>query len=293
MKNKIIFLLSIIFIFVIICFSFGEVVHDYMPNYIDYFKIEKYCPGDHEVCQSFQTEEDVKQYLKEKDPRKRLDVITLSDYVINTRPFAFLILLLPFIVIIHVISQAHDEVYSNYSKNKLKKMKLKDFMKQYILVAAKSALLVSLTYFFIFFISCVITGFHFEFKSFRFDYFFIDWFVLAFIQYLLYFGYSLIGILASFLHKNKIVCSVIGCLYLIVVFAIYTVFGAVVVRDALRISFGTDNYFDLLGNYWSFNHSMNIFWSFAVIISFILIISRLLCTNKSRTRKKKIERVLV
>ena len=282
MKNKIIFLLSIVVVLLIVCLSFGEVVHDYMPNYIDYFKIEKYCPGKNEICQSFQTEEDVKQYLKEKDPRKKFDVISLASYVVETsQNFGLLVFLLPFLVIANVILKIHDEISSGYIKNKLNRMSYKDVMKEYFLVALKSSLLVVFAYLFIFLISCIITGFNFHVvknmqldpknQTFKYQHFIIYSTMLIVLQYLLFFGYSLIGIIMSFVSKNKIISVVLGYVYFVILCIGYLLFGAVVIRDTFGFQYGISNPFNLIGNYWFLDDLTNPIASVAVVISIILL----------------------
>ena len=282
MKNKMVFIFSVIIVFSIVCMSFFEVVNDYIPNYIEYYKIEKKCPGEYNFCKPFKTKDELLTYLKENNPKKKFDAITLSVYVVETsEKFGLLVFLLPLIVIVNVVFKIHDEISSGYIKNKLNRMKYSDILKEYFSSALKSALLVPLIYTLIFLSSCVITGFNFNltkdmqlspgYENFKYNYFLLYSLILILIQYILFFGYAVIGIFMSFISKSKIVSIILGYVYFVILCIAYLAFGAIVIKNVFGINYGEINYFNLIGNYWFFNDLTNPVFSFIVVLSIVLL----------------------
>lgn len=296
MKNKFISIFSIAIVLMIVIFSFAEVVNDYMPYYIDYYKIEKNCPGNDELCKPFKNRAEVLEYLENKNPHKRFDAITLSTYVIETSStFGLVVFLLPLIVIINVVFRIHDEISSGFIKNKLSRMSYSKLLREYFLKAMKVSLIIPLIYIFIFGISCLITNFNFnitenmqlfsEYETFKYSNFFIYSVLLIIIQYLLFFGYSIIGIFMSFINKSKIVSVIFGYIYFVILCIFYLVFGTAVIKNLLGINYGEVNYFNLIGNYWSFNDLASPVLLLMVVLS--VVVFNVLITLKLAGSKEK------
>lgn len=296
MKSKFIFIFCIVVVLIIIGFSFAEVINDYVPYYIDYYKIEKKCPGDYELCKTFKSDDELVEYLEKNDPQKKFDAITLAVYVVEVaNNFGLIVFLLPLIVIVNVVFKIHDEISSGYIKNKLNRMSYKQLLQEYFGIAMKSALVIPLIYIFIFIVSCLITNFNFETvksmqlwpgqETFKYNNFFLYSMLLIIIQYLLFFGYSIIGIFVSFINKSKIVSVILGYIYFVILCIFYLVFGAMVIKDLLGINYGEVNYFNLIGNYWSFNDLVNPIFSLLVVLSVIII--NVLITLKIAGSKEK------
>lgn len=279
MKNKLIIIICILFPLVVVIASFGEIISDYMPNLFEYNTVKNSCPSEKKICQKFKTQEELDTYLA-NDPRKKFDAITLSSYVIVcSSNFGILVFLSPLIMVLLVIFQIQDEISSRYIENILTRTNYKSLLKKYVLVAAKAALLIPLIYAVILFISCLITRFDFshissaalhpETSTFEYNHFMSYSLVLSSFLYLLHFAYALIGVFMSFISKNKIICSILGYIYFVVLNLTYMIIGAFVIRDFFGFKFGTDNYFNLLGQYWFINDTANIWVSYLTLLSVV------------------------
>lgn len=283
MKNKlIIVIIAIFFLSLSIISCFGEIISDYMPTLFEYNTVKENCPSEKTICSKFENQEELNAYLA-NNPRKKFDAITLASYVVETTSnFGLIAYLSPLIMILLVVFQIQDEISSGYIKNMLTRTSYKKILKKYILVAAKTALLIPLMYAFILLIASLITNFNFteittemipmpELATFKYNHFFTYSITLIGGLYLLHFAYSLIGIFMSFISKNKVICTVLGYIYFIVLDLISMVFGAYVIRRLFRFEYGSNNYFNLVGHYWFFDDTTSPWISYLVVIGVILI----------------------
>lgn len=281
MKNKLIIVICILIPFITVIASYNEVIRDYMPNLLEYNTVKENCPSDKKICSKFENQEELDTYLA-NNPRKRFDAITLASYIVRgSSTFGVIVFISPLIMILLVVFQIQDEISSGYIENILTRKNYKNLLKKYLSIAAKSALLIPLIYGLILLISCLITNFDFSFISssainlegttFKYNHFPIYCIYLSSLLYLLHFAYAIIGIFMSFISKNKVICSVLGYIYFVILNLSYMVFGAYVVRDLLGFNYGTENYFNLLGQYWFLNDTSILWVSYLVVISVILM----------------------
>ena len=283
MKNKlIIVIIAISFLSLSIISCFGQVISEYMPTLFEYNAVKENCPSKETICSKFENQEELNVYLA-NNPRKKFDAITLASYVVETtNNFGLIAYLSPLIMILLVVFQIQDEISSGYIKNMLTRTSYKKILRKYILVAAKTALLIPLMYAFILLIASLITNFNFteittemipmpELATFKYNHFFAYSITLIGGLYLLHFAYSLIGIFMSFISKNKVICTVLGYIYFIVLDLISMAFGAYIIRRLLGFEYGSNNYFNLVGHYWFFDDTASPWISYLVIIGVILI----------------------
>ena len=282
MKNKIIIIITILFLTLSVISCFGQVISDYMPTLFEYNTVKEKCPSEEKICSKFNNHEELETYLN-SNPRKKFDTITLASYVVETTDnFGLIAYLSPLIMILLVVFQIQDEISSGYIENMLTRMSYKKILKKYILVAAKTALLIPLMYALILLISALITNFNFteittgmipmlELITFKYNHFFAYSIILIGSLYLLHFAYALIGIFMSFISKNKVICTVLGYIYFIVLDLVSMVFGAYVIRNLFRFEYDDNNYFNLVGHYWFFDDTTITWISYLVVIGVIII----------------------
>lgn len=285
MKNKKLLVLCLIFITIIIMMSFIEVVRDYMPNLFEYSEIKRKCPSNDKVCSKFKNEHELEKYLKEENPKKKFDAITLSSYVIKTsESFGILAFISPLIMISLVVFEIQNEINTGYITYILTREKYSSLIKKYTFIAIKTALIIPFIYLLVFLLSLVLTGFNMntisndmvlfpEHSTFKYNHFLLYGFILISIQYLLHFSYALIGVFASFINKNKILCITFGYLYFVILCLVYLIFGAYIVRNLIGFNYGDTNYFNLIGNYWSFN-DLSIVWVLFIVVFSVIIINK-------------------
>lgn len=282
MKNKLIIIIAILFLLLSIFSCFGQVISDYMPTIFEYNTVKESCPSEKKICSKFKNQEELNAYLA-NNPREKFDAITLASYVVETTSnFGLIAYLSPLIMILLVVFQIQDEISSGYIENMLTRTGYKKILKKYILVAAKTALLIPLMYALILLIASFITNFNFteiatemipmpELDTFKYNHFFTYSMILIGSLYLLHFAYALIGIFMSFISKNKVICTILGYIYFIVLDLASMVFGAYVIKKFLGFNYGANNYFNLVGHYWFFDDSTLPWVSYLVIIGVILI----------------------
>lgn len=297
MKNKLMIITCILISLVIVLLSFGEIIRDYMPNLLEYNTIKKQCPGEYEICTKFKSKEDLDYYIKNENPSKKFDAITLASYVVETsNNFGILVFLSPLTMILLVVFKIHDEISSGYIENILTRVSYKQLMKIYISIALKAALLIPFLYIFIFLISCIITRFNFMSISetmllspgvdtFKYNHFIIYSIWLLSTQYLLHFSYALIGLLASFVSKSKIISVALGYIFFVIICILYLIFGAFVMRNLFGFYYNETNYFNLIGQYWFFNDIVNPWISYFIVISVICLISILIYIYAGKKEK--------
>lgn len=281
MKNKNIMILIFLLVLGLIFASFFEVIQDYyVPDYNRYNHVKEECPGDSEWCRDFHSEDEVSKFLNESNPRDRFDVITLSIYVLrNTNAMNIFLILSPMIMIALVVFSIHGEINSGYFENILTRSNYKMLIKRYVVIAAKVALILPFIYILVHVISCLVTGFNFNFKSFFveeygksiYNHFFIYSFLFLFAQYILYFGYGLIGILMSFKCKSNVISIILGYIYFIVLNIGYMIVSALFFRDVLGMPSRFTEFFNLIGYYWFFD-SNTIYWiAYSIVLSVVVI----------------------
>lgn len=281
MKNKNIIILIFLFVLCLIFVSFYDVIQTYyVPDYIRYNHVKEECPGDSEWCSDFHSNDEVNVFLDEHNPKNRFDVITLSIYVLrNTESMNLFLIISPMIMILLVVFSIHSEINSGYFENILTRSNYIMLIKKYVMIVAKMALLLPFIYILVHIISCFITGFNFNFNSFYieqygieiYNHFFRYSLIFLFAQYILYFGYGLIGIIMSFKCKSKVISIILGYIYFIVLDLVYMIISALFFRDVLGMPSRFTEFFNLLGYYWFFD-SHTIYWiAFSIVLSVVLI----------------------
>ncbi|MDD5888411.1 MAG: hypothetical protein PUC82_02860 [bacterium] len=282
MKNKLIITITILFLLLSVASCFKEIISDYMPTIFEYNTVKENCPGEKAICSKFKSQEELDTYLA-NNPREKFDTITLASYVVETTTnFGLIAYISPLIMILLVIFQIQDEISSGYIENMLTRTAYKKILKKYILVAAKTALLIPLMYAIILLISALITNFNFtnittemipmpEIDTFKYNHFFAYFLILTSSLYLLHFAYSLIGVFMSFISKNKVICTVLGYIYFIVLDLASMVFGSYVIKRIFGFDYGANNYFNLIGHYWFFDDTTSPLILYLVIIGVIFI----------------------
>lgn len=283
MKKKKILILCLLFIIIVIGKSFKEVITEYVPNMNEYNEIKYNCPGKSEVCLKFKNSQELEKYLKEENPQRKFDAITLSTYVVETSSsFGILVFLSPLIMILLAVFKIHSDINSGFIKNILTREKYSSLIKKYVFIASKIALIIPFIYILIFLLSLFLTGFNIssisenmvlrpEYDTFKYNQFFLYGLILIGIQYILHFSYALIGIFVSFINKNKILCIIFGYIYFIILCLVYLIVGAFIFRDIIGFNYGDINYFNLIGNYWFFNDLSIIWVLFLVVLSVVAV----------------------
>lgn len=297
-KNKY-FILGIFLLLSLVAYSFYEFYNEYFSYRNTYYKIEDICYKkgklDNEICKYFRTDSDVLRYLHNNNPNakwKSYDAITLTSTIVETTSFSCLQFFSPLIIAILLIGKLHDEYSSGMFENYLLRMNYKKYLKNKYKVVFNVSLVMPITLLLIFFISCIVTGFNFDYSNidkqlsvysdFKYNHFIIYGTLICFIQFFISWFYSNIALFFLKKHKNKLVAIVMSYVgFLMIYLFIYVVFYCLVLNKLFGIKEMTD-YFSITG-YWFFEDGAKSY--IALIVSIVLqIISSIIifCSYKSK-----------
>ena len=297
-KNKY-FITFVIMMIIITLLSFCHYFYDNFSYVKQYNRIESNCLKENnssdEICNYFQTEQQLQDFLDLIDPVKafrKIDAISLTYSVIQNTIFSALQYFSPLLIIFSVVGTLHTEYASGMFKNYFLRMDYKKYLKQKYKIVLKTAAVIPITLILIFVISCIITGFNFEiseniksvyiYKEWKYSNFILYGFLICLIQFFISVFYGNIGVICCISNKNNLVSIIMGYLmFLAVNLFMYIILYATIINKMLGFRNLTDIF--AITGYWFFDKP-EYYWGallMAFILQFIsLIIVRFLYYNK-------------
>lgn len=297
----------LIFSFIVVLFIMGMYLFQYYNDYFDYkrgyYSIKENCyekkNPNHEVCERFKTESQIKSYMKSavvpEEYIGQMDAITLTSETVESIIVIMLQWFSPLLIIIAVIGTVHTEFSSGMFKNYLTRMKYRDYLKKTYKVAIKAALITPAALITLFVVCLILTKFNLNvneatkltavYDEWKYNNFFVYGFCICLIQFLINLLYANIGLFFCKRNKNKLVAIIMGFVGFIVVnLLIYGGFYVIVLNKILGIK-NVGDYF-LISGYWYFYPSKSCL--IVLPISFIIMLISLLIIYFSFRNKERV-----
>lgn len=297
----------LIFSFVIVLFIMGMYLFQYYNDYFDYkrgyYSIRENCyekkNPNHEVCERFKTEAQIKSYIKyavvPEESLRQMDAITLTSETVESTTVSSLQWFSPLLIIIAVIGTVHTEFSSGMFKNYLTRMKYKDYLKKTYKVAIKSALIVPVALIILFITCSFLTGFNFNiiestkyiatYDEWKYNNFLLYWLCICTIQFIISLLYANIGLFFCKKNKNKIVAIIMAYVGFIVVnLFIYAVLYVIIINKILGFKELTDYFF--ISGYWFFDKPKSCY--IAILLSLLFTTVSLIVLYLSFKNKEKV-----
>jgi len=297
------FYLAIIIMLIIIFISFFNYSKEHFNGIFEHNKILENCETietDYYYCKWFYNNEALEMY-KQKDINRglenylKMDAITLFSEIIQHERFSMLQFISPLIIMIAIIGIVHNEINTGYVKNILLRKKYKDYIVNIVKKCSKVALIMPLSILFVFVVSCLITRFNFNvddfvkmtavYDKFKYNNFFLYIIIIMFIQFLVSFVYSILGVISALKNKNTLVAILLGYVYFLVLSIVLYLGVYVIIINKLLGFTNLTEYFSITG-YWFFDSNINLFA--IIMISFILFILSLIFLYFKTKDKEKV-----
>lgn len=304
MKIQKYFILGIVIMMTIIIISFFQFFKENFSYVKGYYEIKEYCyekaNPNHEYCQRFKDENNLKKYIEQNDPKKvysEYDTFTMTCTIIQHTIFNVLQYFSPLLIAIVILGTLHSEFSSGMFENYLMQMDYKKYLKKVYKIALKASLLTPLSLLLIFVISSILTGFNFDYSEidtgltvyneWKYSNFFLYGFMICMMQFFISLLYSNIALYCCKRNKNKLVSIIMSfVMFLVVDIVIYIIIYAFLLNNVFGLK-GLTDYFNIAG-YWYFNYDSNLTFVSVLISFFLQTISFVILYNSYKNKEQVI-----